>query len=82
MAWLALCGWFFTIAPVLGVWMLAGVLGCVAYSAGGDKSEAECAVDGQIPALSWRSTSWLSSCSACSSSKSFERMRDDDQWPQ
>ena len=32
MAWLALCGWMASIAPAIGVWMLAGVLGCVAYS--------------------------------------------------
>ena len=32
MAWLSLCGWFFTIAPVIGVWLAVGVLGCIAYS--------------------------------------------------
>ena len=32
MAWLALCGWLYTIAPVIGVWLLVGVIGCVAYS--------------------------------------------------
>ena len=32
MAWLSVCGWFFTIAPVIGVWLAVGVLGCVAYS--------------------------------------------------
>lgn len=32
MAWLALCGWMASIAPAIGVWMLAGVIGCVAYS--------------------------------------------------
>ena len=32
MAWLSLCGWFFTIAPVIGVWLLVGVIGCLAYS--------------------------------------------------
>ncbi|HET8667309.1 MAG TPA: hypothetical protein VFM10_04955 [Terriglobales bacterium] len=32
MAWLALCGWFYTIAPVIGVWLAVGVIGCVAYS--------------------------------------------------
>ena len=29
---LALCGWLYTIAPVIGVWMLAGIIGCFAYS--------------------------------------------------
>ena len=32
MAWLSLCGWLYTIAPVIGVWMLVGVIGCLAYS--------------------------------------------------
>ena len=32
MAWLSVCGWFFTIAPVIGVWLAVGVLGCIAYS--------------------------------------------------
>ncbi|HET8666651.1 MAG TPA: hypothetical protein VFM10_01655 [Terriglobales bacterium] len=32
MAWLALCGWLYGIAPVIGAWLAAGVLGCVAYS--------------------------------------------------
>ena len=32
MAWLSVCGWFFTIAPVIVVWLAVGVIGCVAYS--------------------------------------------------
>ena len=32
MAWLSVCGLFFTIAPVIGVWLAVGVIGCVAYS--------------------------------------------------
>ena len=70
MAWMALCGWFSRLrrSSASGCWLACS--GCVAYSAGGDKSESGVRGDGQIP-LGFGDLLPASSCSACSSSKSL-----------